>query len=76
VSSGAEGRGIWSSREPLEYETSKRLTPLGGLDGDDRSELAVLHPRMDRSAYDLDPLDALFGVHSWLSIASGARAIR
>jgi hypothetical protein len=33
----------------------------------------VLHPRMDRSAYDFELGDALFGARSWISIVSGSR---
>lgn len=76
VRSGVEGRVLWLSHDPLEYEFSARLTPLADLDGDGCSELAVLHPRMDRSDYDIHPIEAILGVHSWLSVVSGARATR
>jgi len=74
VRSDADGSKLWSQHDDLEYETNDRLIPLGELDGDGCSELAVLHPRDDRSNYDWEPLDALFGAKSWLSIVSGARA--
>ena len=76
VRSGADGRVLWLSHDPLEYESNARLTPLADLDGDGCSELAVLHPRMDRSDYDIHPIEAILGVHSWLSVVSGARATR
>lgn len=73
VRSGADGSTLWSQHDSLEYEDKDRLTPLGDLDGDGCSELAVLHPRDDRSSYDFEPLDRLFGAKSWLSVVSGAR---
>ncbi len=76
VSSGADRRELWSDEDPLEYESNDRLTPLGDLDGDGCAELAVWHPRFDRSDYDTELVDAIFGAKSWLSIVSGARATR
>ncbi|MBI5433492.1 MAG: hypothetical protein HZA52_11745 [Planctomycetes bacterium] len=76
VLSGVDGRELWSDEDPLEYESNERLTPLGDLDGDGCSELAVWHPRYDRSDYDTELVDAIFGAKRWLSIVSGARATR
>lgn len=74
VRSGADDRVLFVSDEPLEYESSDRLTFLGDLDGDGGSELAVWHPRRDRSKYDFEPLDRWFGAKSWLSVVSGKLA--
>ena len=76
VESGATGVIFWAQREELEYENWERLTPLGDLDGDGCSELAVIHPRQDRSKYDFELFDAVFGATSWLTVVSGARATR
>jgi hypothetical protein len=74
VESGSDGSVLFESREPLEYESNDRLRLLGDLDGDGCSELAVLHPRMDRSRYDFEPLDRMYGAKSWLSVVSGKLA--
>ena len=76
VLSGVDDRELWSDEDPLEYESNDRLTPLGDLDGDGCAELAVWHPRFDRSDYDTELVDAIVGAKSWLSIVSGARATR
>jgi hypothetical protein len=76
VRSGVDGRELWSSHDPLEYESKDRLTPLGDLDGDGFAELAVLHPRRDRSRYDWELLDLAFGAKSRLSIVFGSRVAR
>lgn len=76
VECGASGARIWEQRDRLEYESRERLTPLGDLDGDGCSELAVIHPRQDRSKYDFELFDAMFGATSWLTVVSGARATR
>ena len=73
VRSGVDGRELWSSHDPLEYEWVQRITPLGDLDGDGFAEIAVLHPRQDRSRYDWELFDLAFGAKSWLSIVSGSR---
>lgn len=71
VESGRDGSVLLESIEPLEYESNDRLTLLGDLDGDGFSELAVAHPRDDRSKYDWELFDAVFGAKSWLSVVSG-----
>jgi hypothetical protein len=76
VRSGVDGRELWSNHDLLEYESKDRLTPLGDLDGDGFAEIAVLHPRQDRSTYDWQLFDRAFGAKSWLSIVSGSRVSR
>lgn len=76
VESGASGAVLWEQTDELEYEHHERLVPLGDLDGDGCSELAVLHPRSDRSDYDWEFFDLAFGATSWLTVVSGARATR
>ncbi len=76
VESGAGGALLWQQTDQLEYENNERLTPLRDLDGDGCCELAVLHPRQDRSDYDWEPFDLVFGVRSWLTVVSGAKATR
>lgn len=76
VVSGRDFRVLFEDRDELEYETNDRIYPLGDLDGDGRSEIAVLHPRKDRSAYDPVLWDALYGAKSWISIVSGAKVKR
>ena len=73
IRSGADGRVLFEDVDDLEYESTDRAVPLGDLDGDGRSELALIHPRMDRSNYDLELWDLLFGAKSWVTIVSGAR---
>jgi hypothetical protein len=76
IASGASGAPSWEHTDPLEYEDPERLVPLGDLDGDGCSELAVLHPRRDRSEYDWELFDLIFGAKSWLTVVSGAKATR
>jgi hypothetical protein len=76
VYSGRDGHVLFVDRDDLEYEGNERAFPLPDLDGDGCSELALLYPRMDRSSYDLEVGDMLFGAKSWVSIVSGARATR
>ena len=71
VMSGATGAGLFVHDDPREYEYELGAFPLGDLDGDGCAELALAHPRMDRSDYDLEPYDALLGVQSWITIVSG-----
>ncbi|MCK6445606.1 MAG: VCBS repeat-containing protein [Planctomycetes bacterium] len=75
IRSGADDRVLFVSDDPLEYESTDRVTFLGDLDGDGCSELAVWHPRSDRSRYDFELMDMVFGVKSWLSIVSGKLAL-
>ncbi len=77
VRSGADRRVLFENYDPLEYECSERAIPLGDVDGDGFSELAVLHPRADRSRYDFPELgDRMFGAKSWITIVSGSRLAR
>lgn len=76
VERGSGGSPLWQHSDDLSYELKERLTPLRDLDGDGCSELAVLHPRHDRSVYDFEPFDALLGSVSWLTVVSGAKAMR
>ena len=76
VRSGRDGRVLFEDADPLEYESEDRAVPLDDLDGDGCSELALLHPRMDRSDYDWEPFDLVFGAKSWITVVSGARATR
>jgi len=73
VVSGATGAVIFSDRDRFEHARKERAFPLGDLDGDGYDELALVHPREDRNAYDLEPGDALFGVHGWVTVVSGGR---
>jgi hypothetical protein len=76
VRSGADQRVIFENDDPLEYECRARAIPLSDIDGDGYSELALLHPRTDRSRYDIEPIDWIFGAKSWVTIVSGARIER
>lgn len=76
VERSSGGFPLWQQSDDLVYEIKERLTPLRDLDGDGCSELAVLHPRHDRSVYDFEPIDALLGSVSWLTVVSGAKATR
>jgi hypothetical protein len=73
VRSGADGRVLFENVDDLEYESSDRAVCLGDLDGDGRSEIALIHPRMDRSRYDFELWDLLFGAKSWITVVSGGR---
>ena len=72
VRSGMDGRELFRQQDHLEYETRVRAFPLGDLDGDGFGELAVFHPRSDRSDYDWNVADMLFGVTSWITVVSGS----
>lgn len=74
VVSGADEAVLFESVDDLEYESNERLTLLGDLDGDGYSELAVTHPRSDRSDYDFEPIDGVIGARSWVHIVSGKLA--
>jgi hypothetical protein len=74
VTSGVTGRGLFVHTDPREYEYEKGAFPLGDLDGDGCAELALSHPRMDRSDYDLELYDAIFGARSWITVVSGKLA--
>lgn len=76
VRSGSDQRVIFEDDDPLEYECRARAIPLSDLDGDGYSELALLHPRTDRSRYDIEPIDWLFGAKSWITVVSGSRIDR
>lgn len=74
VRSGATGRGLFVHEDPREYEYEVGAFPLGDLDGDGCAELALQHPRMDRSDYDIEPFDAVLGARSWITVVSGRLA--
>ncbi len=76
IRSGSEGRVLFEDRDDLEYENEERAFFLGDLDGDGSSEVALTHPRMDRSRYDLELWDLLFGAKSWVSVVSWSRMDR
>ncbi len=76
VRSGSDQHVIFEDDDPLEYECRARAIPLSDLDGDGYSELALLHPRTDRSRYDIEPIDWLLGAKSWITIVSGSRIAR
>jgi len=75
VVSGASGAVLFRDRDRFEHAHKERGFPLGDLDGDGYGELGLLHPREKRT-YDFEPGDALFGVHSWVTVISGARLER
>jgi len=76
VASGADGSILYENYDPLYYESDERAFPLGDLDGDGYGELALVHPRMDRSKFDfLDPhafAHAFMDVKSWVTVVSGS----
>jgi len=72
VISGATGSTLFADDDPLEYESHERAFSLGDLDGDGYGELALVHPRMDRSAYDLFELHMFMKVKSWVTVVSGS----
>lgn len=76
VVSGRDGRTLFEDDDPIEYETQHRAFPLGDLDGDGFAELALVHPRSDRSRYDLELWDRLLGAKSWITVVSGRAATR
>ena len=67
---------LFEDQDPLEYQCDDRAFVLGDLDGDGFSEVALVHPRSDRSTYDLELWDLLFGAKSWISVVSGSRIAR
>jgi hypothetical protein len=76
VLSGHDSSVLFEDQDTLEYECDERAFALGDLDGDGFGELALVHPRMDRSTYDLELWDMLLGAKSWISIVSGSRVAR
>lgn len=76
VHSGSGGRVLFEDRDPLEYECADRAFELPDLDGDGCAELALVHPRQDRSRYDFELWDRLLGARSWITIVSGGAATR
>jgi hypothetical protein len=76
VVSGASGAVLFRDCDRFEYGRKERGFPLGDLDGDGYGELGLVHPRENRNAYDIEPGDALFGVHGWVTVISGARLAR
>src|SRR5882672_6425608 len=68
VLSGVNGDVLFEDRDDLEYEDCDRAFPLGDLDGDGFAELALVHPREDRSRYDINFWDWLLGIHSWVTV--------
>jgi len=76
VRSGADDRVLFEHRDPLEYECPDRAFELPDLDGDGCAELALVHPRADRSRYDLELWDRFLGAKSWITIVSGREATR
>jgi hypothetical protein len=76
VLSGRDRHVLFEDDDPLEYEGEDRAIPLGDLDGDGYAELALVHPRMDRSRYDFELWDLLLGARSWITIVSGSRIAR
>lgn len=76
VRSGVDRRVLFEDDDALDRENPDRARFLGDLDGDGCAELAIVHPREDRSSYDWVLSDALLGVKSWVTIVSGARIAR
>jgi hypothetical protein len=75
VVSGANGAVLFEDSDELEYEDPARIFALGDLDRDGFGELALVHPRNDRSDYDFVLWDGLLGVNSWVTVVSGKRAL-
>lgn len=73
VRAAVDGSVLLEDDDDIEYESTDRVIALGDLDGDGKGECAVLHPRSDRSAYDFELGDLVFGAKSWISIVSGSR---
>ena len=70
LTSGPDGKPTLSWLEPTDDGVVLRYATL---DGDGFSELALLHPRMDRD-YDFENVwDVLFGAKSWVTVISGSR---
>lgn len=74
ITSGRDGTTLFVDRDPLEYESHQRARLLGDLDGDGHGDFALLHPRSDRSKYDIELLDRIYGAKSWITLISGAKA--
>lgn len=68
VSSGATGELLFEHRESGASYVPVRGRPLPDLDGDGRSELAVYHPRLDRSVHGESFCDRWIDVRSWITI--------
>lgn len=75
VLSGASGAILLEDEDRFEYANPERAFPLGDLDGDGFGELALVHPRENRT-YDFHPGDSWFGVSSWVTVISGAKLCR
>jgi hypothetical protein len=73
VNSGATGAELFVHVDPREYEYEVGAFPLGDLDGDGCAEIALSHPRFDRSDYDW-PEDCLWEARSWITVVSGRLA--
>lgn len=70
VLSGADGSALLSWTDLHARYFGPVAFPLEDLDGDGRSEIAVVVPRDDRSDYDWSLVDSLFGAQSWVGIVS------
>lgn len=72
VESGASGGTLFMYEESCGRWVHSRAVALPDLDGDGRSELAVIHPRVDRSVFDDHFCDSFVDVKSWVTIVSSS----
>jgi hypothetical protein len=63
----------YDDRYEAPYSQSTRAFPLGDLDGDGYAELALLHPRCNRTDEGV-LVDFVLGARSWLTVVSGSAA--
>lgn len=68
VIDGDNGNELFRHRERSVPMLSAAAYALPDLDGDGASELAVYHPREDRSVYDFEMVDRLIDVTSWVTV--------
>ncbi len=73
VRSGSSSYVLYAYADDSAWGQVDRAFPLPDLDGDGSSELALIHPRIDRSGFDFVLQDALFGVRSWVTIVRGRK---
>jgi hypothetical protein len=73
IVAGASGATLFEYVDESEYFYGRTAFALGDLDGDGYGELALLHPRRNRNAYDMQPADVIPGIRSYVTVISGSR---